>query len=1165
MANSSRNYKVIAQPIKNVLHARSRLDNTVQIGMPFVKATTTIDVGILGTSYADCLGFTLGTHAYHKDILTQDIYAPSSGVWIGYTYTTSGETKPVYTQAESGLPFLDTMFSNTQRIGESAQPVHVPPPNITSVTVGRNKNGLLASANIQFTVSTLEQLEFLHRTFLIPGVGMVLEWGQQFAPDTLASTVSTATVGESGLVPSNIDNFLFPWHDRSRLETYLGRLGKREVGMEEILRNHVYPTQGQYMWMFGRVGNFHVNNVGGDYECSVRIIGPSEDAYAYTTRNTIIPRVDFPNQQRPLRVPCADATTSVDTYFSDPDDTPDKYTFRTLLQKVYTDKEHVWNGHVQKLAGGNKISGEDTSTAAGDAKSNFANLDDAYFISWRFFVNVVLNGDLTGDGKSSAIGTVNRNYPTLYQLLQDMTGGVPINVLRPYAHVGSGRLPNVKVVADPYEHVVGANKFLRSIDPSTMIIVNETATEEFLKYITNDELLVASDESRYMLAAGDFFGEKFADDTDDMRRLSTGVWINHKAIVECMTAGDTILRGISLLLDRMSAATRGFWQLAIDVSEPESGVNTTSNVIPLGAPLETKPISYTVVDLNHRLNATTATAKFIDDVHTFNKYIRTDANGQTLGSDVLECSVNLDLPKRLFTQIALLGLVQPDDINSVQSGQESGQPVILGNDANSALRSMFAITTISTKNSSGRSIDRSIPEYTPVDSALAQCKSKIETAPLSNAVSTAEILLRGKTTNTDRAAQTAKYNKILSSSLCMSAQCTDPANTQPLAPIISADTSYITTTPWSAAFISFIMKSSGTQFPASGVHTTYAQKIRDGFGDWAALDPKTTKIQVGDVVVQNRAGNRQRFTSTPWTGLSHGDVVVSISNGYIEAIGGNLGDTVKMVTYPVYNSTRGTIADREKSGTLRADTFFAVLRPPATAVPAIVDTARAELEKWTNFGWTETSPAALDSLNAYYGTVGLRNNLVTGTLRDGVVPVPQRTPECDQCEKARTALGQLQQEVLREETTPVVRAEQIRRFKHLKKVFRYIEPLPDLMVGNIALLSDGNSSNAFGAAPGTLSISADIILPGINGLRVGELFWIDRIPLFYRAFGAFQVLSLEENITPAGWVTKIHARFNYLGKAWKDAMAKRIQRGLDDTQPSGFVGAGTRDANSSTF
>ena len=116
-----------------------------------------------------------------------------------------------------------------------------------------------------------------------------------------------------------------------------------------------------------------------------------------------------------------------------------------------------------------------------------------------------------------------------------------------------------------------------------------------------------------------------------------------------------------------------------------------------------------------------------------------------------------------------------------------------------------------------------------------------------------------------------------------------------------------------------------------------------------------------------------------------------------------------------------------------------------------------------------------------------------------------------------------------------------RDFFHLAGIFRYLELYKEYMVGAITSDADGIKSNAFGAAPGSLSIGGDIVMPGINGLRIGELFWIERVPAFYRVFGAFQILSVEDNIDINGWKTKVHARFNYLGKAWQRVMIEKLK------------------------
>jgi hypothetical protein len=170
-----------------------------------------------------------------------------------------------------------------------------------------------------------------------------------------------------------------------------------------------------------------------------------------------------------------------------------------------------------------------------------------------------------------------------------------------------------------------------------------------------------------------------------------------------------------------------------------------------------------------------------------------------------------------------------------------------------------------------------------------------------------------------------------------------------------------------------------------------------------------------------------------------------------------------------------------------------------------------------------TTPTVLDTTNTF--------TRPTGT-------------DCTPCIQARDILRQ--QQISRDNVTQLdtIKDKLVKEYPYLSQIFRYVEPFKESMVTNIAKNSNGDSSNAFGAAPSSLSIRANLTLPGINGLRVGELFWIDRIPAFYRAFGAFQILSIEDVISLSGWQTKINSHFNYLGGSWKRAMAEKLRRGL---------------------
>jgi hypothetical protein len=91
-------YKVINENISKLLDARSELDNTIQISMPFIRATTTLDLSKVMSNNDGNIGFTLGLHAIDEDVRYEDMYASTDGEMplIGYTYTTEGKSKRVY-------------------------------------------------------------------------------------------------------------------------------------------------------------------------------------------------------------------------------------------------------------------------------------------------------------------------------------------------------------------------------------------------------------------------------------------------------------------------------------------------------------------------------------------------------------------------------------------------------------------------------------------------------------------------------------------------------------------------------------------------------------------------------------------------------------------------------------------------------------------------------------------------------------------------------------------------------------------------------------------------------------------------------------------------------------------------------------------------------------
>jgi hypothetical protein len=112
-------------------------------------------------------------------------------------------------------------------------------------------------------------------------------------------------------------------------------------------------------------------------------------------------------------------------------------------------------------------------------------------------------------------------------------------------------------------------------------------------------------------------------------------------------------------------------------------------------------------------------------------------------------------------------------------------------------------------------------------------------------------------------------------------------------------------TPWSAAFISYILKDQNFKGKAS--HYKYTKDVINGKNaGWEAFSiPKNKSkltIQVGDVLVKPRSGASYN---------THGDVVASVRLGKATLVGGNLGNTAKVAGKISLNKD-GTIKDAGK-------------------------------------------------------------------------------------------------------------------------------------------------------------------------------------------------------------------------------------------------------------
>lgn len=112
-------------------------------------------------------------------------------------------------------------------------------------------------------------------------------------------------------------------------------------------------------------------------------------------------------------------------------------------------------------------------------------------------------------------------------------------------------------------------------------------------------------------------------------------------------------------------------------------------------------------------------------------------------------------------------------------------------------------------------------------------------------------------------------------------------------------------TPWSAVFVSFMVKqagASGAEFLFAASHSQFVYKaIQDfkaGVGVFHGRDPKTYAPKIGDIIQNNRtsAGYNYAFASANKTYKSHSAIVVEEgvdgSGRYVRTVGGNESDSV---------------------------------------------------------------------------------------------------------------------------------------------------------------------------------------------------------------------------------------------------------------------------------
>jgi hypothetical protein len=623
--------KLIHPTITDELKRRAKSGNSVETVMPFIRLTSAIELGAdVSTKTQQRLVtpgryFTIGLHA------TQNHSANGPVLETNRLSNYNNPFESVYnifnsTNADLG-PVIGTIrqYVNgncvSQYVRAKVDPsapgenytlatdnLYAPPPGVTSAKIDRKNNGQVNTAVVEITIPTLAQFEALAEIFFVPGVTMILEWG------SLSSSVT-----------ENLK--MLPWDNLAAIEDVLKLNNWYGPTALEIFQNYTYPSKGRYSFIVGKLASFEakMSNTG-QFILTIKLIGPGEQNFAYSIYETVSAIVSEEDGAQSV------GAGSIESYFAEGSD------YDLLISRHVNIAGSQWEPHVIKpnqtsntgQPGSNESPTEDApaqEAAREEQKNNPAFLtelegnDAAIFVSWKFFVNVILNDENIG----------------IKKYFKD-------------AGMSPTEVENIRILNklsmeddDPDEPYVGGHTYLRSTNPGVCVIYNEAAESSIRN--GNTPWKAALKEEHLSRTADDILSKfkalgSFTQGQDnDKGLLSKGVWLNANAIRQSLLSAKTLHEGIANLLNRMNAAVNGYWELTLDYETQEVKHGTQS-----GTPEAIN--NFLVVDRKYR-----GTLERLRNgkIYKFNKYFNPSTG---VGSELIDFTVGLNTPPLLMTQLA---------------------------------------------------------------------------------------------------------------------------------------------------------------------------------------------------------------------------------------------------------------------------------------------------------------------------------------------------------------------------------------------------------------------------------------------------------------------------------------------------------------------------------
>lgn len=649
--------------IQYELTRRRVSSETTNTYMPFVKLTSLTKVKRENLKDDQTVAYfpSLGIHGENA-VSFEDVYS-----------TQTDKSIIAYAVSHDGTRTLPVVVSDA-----SLDPKKIPIPGITQLTAERSAagpmgvRGGLLKADVKIVAYSVGQVDALLRYFLRPSTRVVLELGRMSSNQTHPNEKFTP-FDWKGAVSKKLE----VGGTKVDISTYFGKLIKSQEEQEKFITQYVYNNYGNYEVFITYVVNFNLKyNKNNTFEIDLTL--HSVQQFEVPTKHTGVQAI-CPNPTSNCK------TMDIQEYFSDSYSWKNNsfnklmsyYTLengRTTVIATYRKEDAKWASQIIPIKNTNS-----SPTSSGAASTQAGTRENEYYVTWRFFVEKILNDNKYGI--ASMLGDSKTN-----QAISDLT------LLRAVAEV-TGSFDKGLIA-----NQVGYHPNLRSVNPGVMLIYNPIAQNEyqlssdFTKYksiitVAGRQVNSPAYEDPTVSSAlkNNILYEKLKNASDPFTNildnnqtqagaglLSKGVWINTKAIKQAFTSTDTVSAAISMLLNMMNSATEGYWNLQLystDVGNPglhviDMGLSKEVNLTVDKEENESRNTLNSIqgISLNRYQVGNTNKPRYI---YMFNRGTKQFRDGE-LGSDLLNLNVEFNMPLVVAVQ-AIANVGGPAQKGTLQS------------------------------------------------------------------------------------------------------------------------------------------------------------------------------------------------------------------------------------------------------------------------------------------------------------------------------------------------------------------------------------------------------------------------------------------------------------------------------------------------------------------